>query len=65
MNSTAPRVSIGMAIYNEGKFLREPVDSLLAQDFSDFELIISDNASEDATQGISLEYVARDPRVRY
>jgi len=65
MNTSLPRVSIGMAIYNEEKFLRQALDSLLAQDFADFELIISDNASEDATQAISLEYAARDPRVRY
>jgi len=65
MNTRVPRVSIGMAIYNEEKYLRQALDSLLAQDFADFELIISDNASEDATQAISLEYAARDPRVRY
>lgn len=65
MNTRGPRVSIGMAIYNEEKYLRQALDSLLAQDFADFELIISDNASEDATQAISLEYAARDPRVRY
>lgn len=65
MNTRVPRVSIGMAIYNEEKFLRQALDSLLAQDFADFELIISDNASEDASQAISLEYAARDPRVRY
>jgi glycosyltransferase involved in cell wall biosynthesis len=54
-----------MAIYNEGKFLRQALDSLLAQDYADFELIISDNASEDATQQICLEYATRDARVRY
>jgi glycosyltransferase involved in cell wall biosynthesis len=63
--SQQPRVSIGMAIYNEERFLREALDSLLAQDFADFELIISDNASVDGTQAISLEYAARDPRVHY
>jgi len=54
-----------MAIYNDEKFLRPALDSLLAQDFSDFELIISDNASTDGSQAISSEYAARDPRVRY
>jgi glycosyltransferase involved in cell wall biosynthesis len=63
--SHQPRVSIGMAIYNEEKFMRPALDSLLAQDYSDFELIISDNASTDATQAISREYAARDTRVRY
>jgi glycosyltransferase involved in cell wall biosynthesis len=65
MNTRVPRVSIGMAIYNEEKYLRKALDSLLAQDFADFELIISDNASVDATQEICREYAARDPRVRY
>jgi len=65
MNTRQPRVSIGMPIYNEEKFLRTALDSLLAQDYADFELIISDNASEDATQQICLEYATRDARVRY
>jgi glycosyltransferase involved in cell wall biosynthesis len=54
-----------MPIYNEERFLREAVDSLLAQDYTDFELIICDNASQDATQEICRDYTARDPRVRY
>jgi len=58
-------VSIGVPVYNDAKFLREALDSLLAQDYSNFELIISDNASQDATQEISREYAARDPRVSY
>lgn len=62
---TTPTVSIGMPVYNDEKFIREALDSLLAQDFEDFELIISDNASKDATQRICLEYAARDPRIRY
>jgi len=41
------------------------LDSLLAQEFEDFELIISDNASTDATQQICLEYASKDPRIRY
>jgi glycosyltransferase involved in cell wall biosynthesis len=65
MNSVPARVSIGMAVYNEGEFLRLALSSLLAQDFTDFELIISDSASTDATQRICLEYAAADGRVRY
>ena len=41
------------------------MDSLLAQSYTDFELIISDNASTDQTEAICREYAARDPRVRY
>ena len=39
-----PAVSIGMPVYNGAQYIREALDSLLAQTFSDFELIISDNA---------------------
>lgn len=60
-----PRVSIGMPIYNGERYMRESIDSILAQTFTDFELIISDNASTDATREIALEYAARDARVSY
>ena len=62
--SVAPRVSIGLPVYNGEEFLREALDSLLAQDFTAFELIVSDNASCDATEPICRSYEA-DPRVRY
>ena len=60
-----PVVSIGMPVYNGEKYIREALDSLLAQTFSNFELIISDNASTDATKAICEEYVRNDPRIRY
>jgi glycosyltransferase involved in cell wall biosynthesis len=60
-----PQVSIGMPVYNGAKFIREALDSLLAQTFTDFELIISDNASTDGTEAICREYAAKDVRVRY
>ena len=65
MNLTTPQVSIGMPVFNAERYIRQALDSLLAQDFKDFELVISDNASEDRTQDICLEYVARDKRIRY
>lgn len=65
MVASIPRVSIGMPVYNAERYLREALDSLLAQTFADFELIISDNASEDATASICREYAARDSRVKY
>ena len=58
-------VSIGMPVYNGEKFIREALDSLLAQTFTDFELIISDNASTDSTEAICREYAAKDARIRY
>jgi glycosyltransferase involved in cell wall biosynthesis len=60
-----PRVSIGLPVFNGEAFLREAIDSVLGQSFGDLELVISDNASTDATAEICREYVARDPRVRY
>lgn len=60
-----PRVSIGMPVYNGANFIRQAVDSILAQTYADFELIVSDNASTDETQAICQAYAARDPRVRY
>lgn len=61
----APQVSIGMPVYNGAKFIHEALDSLLAQTFTDFELIISDNASTEETEAICREYVAKDARIRY
>ena len=60
-----PQVSIGMPVYNGEQFIREALDSLLAQTFTDFELIISDNASTDGTEAICREYATRDARIRY
>ncbi|MCB1122189.1 MAG: glycosyltransferase family 2 protein [Verrucomicrobiae bacterium] len=60
-----PTLSIGLPIYNGEDYMRESIDSILNQTFTDFELIISDNASTDATQEICEAYVKQDPRVRY
>lgn len=60
-----PMVSIGMPVFNGEKYIREAIDSLLAQTFTDFELIISDNASSDTTQSICEEYLRKDSRIRY
>lgn len=60
-----PKVSIGLPVYNGEKFIREALDSLLVQSFTDFELIISDNGSSDGTEAVCREYAARDARIRY
>lgn len=65
MNNNKPLVSIGMPVFNGERFLRKTLDSLLAQDYENFELNISDNASTDQTEDICREYVAKDNRVRY
>jgi glycosyltransferase involved in cell wall biosynthesis len=60
-----PKVSIGMPVYNAQRYLREAIDSALAQTMTELELVISDNASTDATADICREYAARDPRIKY
>ncbi len=65
MNGRNPRVSIGLPVYNGEKYLERALDCLLKQDYADFELIVSDNASTDATESICREYAAKDSRIRY
>jgi glycosyltransferase involved in cell wall biosynthesis len=65
MATSIPKVSIGLPVYNGEKYLRTALDSILQQDYTDFELIISDNASTDATQNICQEYADKDRRIRY
>lgn len=64
-SSPAPKVTIGLAVYNGEEYLEECVSSILAQTFKDFELVICDNCSTDATPDICARLVASDPRVRY
>ncbi len=65
MNGNRPRVSIGLPVYNGENYIREAIDSILSQTFRDFELVISDNASTDATEEICQGYAAEDERIRY
>ena len=65
VETTAPRLTLGLPVYNGERFLAASLDSLLAQTFRDFELIISDNASTDRTGEIARQYAVMDPRVRY
>lgn len=60
-----PKVSIGMPVYNREPYIRAVLDAVLGQTYTDFELIISDNASTDKTEAICREYAARDSRIRY
>ncbi len=62
---TSPLLSIGLPVYNREKFLRQSFDALLDQTFTNFDLIISDNASTDGTEQICREYAQRDRRIRY
>jgi len=60
-----PLVSVCMPVFNGEAFLREAIDSMLAQSHTNLELIVSDNASTDGSAAIGREYATRDPRVRY
>ena len=61
---TAPLISIALPVRNGANYLAAALDSILAQSYGDFELHVSDNASDDATPDILADYAARDPRVR-
>tara|TARA_Y100000389_G_scaffold167531_1_gene172776 strand:- start:23650 stop:24546 length:897 start_codon:yes stop_codon:yes gene_type:complete len=63
--SKIPSISIGLPVYNGECFLKETIDSILDQTFTDFELIISDNASSDQTKTICREYIIKDKRIKY
>lgn len=60
-----PKLSIGMPLYNGGRFIESAIKSLINQEFIDFELIISDNCSTDNTQEICLKYLEKDNRIKY
>jgi glycosyltransferase involved in cell wall biosynthesis len=62
---SVPKVIIGMPVYNGGKYMRQAIDSVLAQTFTNFELVISNNNSTDGTEAICQEYVKKDPRIKY
>ncbi len=64
-NDEKPKVSIGLPVYNGGKFIRKRLETLLSQTFTDFELIISDNASTDSTSEICKKFEKKDKRIRY
>jgi glycosyltransferase involved in cell wall biosynthesis len=63
--SVHPRVSVALPVYNGGRYLSQAITSILEQTCRDFELIISDNASTDATEEVCRGFAAVDPRVRY
>lgn len=59
-----PKISVIIPIYNVEKFIRECLDSVLSQDFSDFEAVCVDDCGNDGSMSIVEEYAARDPRIR-
>lgn len=60
-----PKLSVGLPVYNGERFLALAIEGFLSQTYTDFELIISDNASTDKTREICEEYAKKDQRIRY
>jgi len=59
-----PKITIVMPTYNQSKFIRQTINSILAQTFQDFELIIIDDGSTDETLKIVREYIDKpEPRI--
>lgn len=65
MTENQSLVSIGLPTYNRAPKLKRSIESVLAQDYPNIELVISDNASTDGTQALCEEICRRDNRVRY
>ncbi len=65
MDNQDKLISIGLPVYNGEKFIRQALDSLLAQTYQNLEINISDNASIDQTEAVCREYAAKDKRVHY
>jgi glycosyltransferase involved in cell wall biosynthesis len=63
--NAVPRLTVGLPVYNTERYVAESVESLLGQSYTDFELIISDNASTDDTAAICERYAKQDSRIRY
>jgi glycosyltransferase involved in cell wall biosynthesis len=60
-----PQISIILPVYNGDRYLKESIESVLAQTFQDFELIIIDDCSTDNSEKIARDYVLKDNRVFY
>lgn len=64
MTNSPPQLSILIPTYNREKYIEQAIDSVLNQDFQDFEIICSDNGSTDNTFKILYEYQRRDKRIK-
>ena len=63
--SSSPLISIAIAAYNRAHLIGRTLDSLLRQTVQDFELVITDDSTDDRTRESCERYAAADPRVRY
>jgi len=64
MTAAQPLVTLGVPVRNGAGMLRAALDSIVAQDYPNIEIVVSDNASDDATPDILAEYAARHPNMR-
>ena len=64
MTERPPTLSVGLAVRNRVDVVGRCIESILSQDFTDLELVISDNASDDGTETLLEEYARADRRVR-
>lgn len=60
-----PEISVIMSVYNDEKFLRESIESILTQTFKNFEIIICNDCSTDGSEKIIQEYSKKDSRIVY
>ena len=63
--TTTPKISIVMAAYNEELTISKAIDSICAQTFNDWELIIIDDGSTDSTADVVRRYIDKDSRIRF
>lgn len=63
-SDSAPLVTIVTPVYNTEKYLEECIESVIAQTYANWEYVIVDNRSTDASGEIAARYAARDPRIR-
>ena len=63
-NTDQPLVSILTPVYNGERYLRDCIDSVLAQDYQNWEYHIVNNCSTDGTLQLAESYAAKEPRIR-
>ncbi len=65
MAQSIPKVSVITVTFNREQFIREAIDSVLAQTFTDWEMVIVDDASTDNTERIVKDYIDGESRIKY
>lgn len=63
--NNAPRVTVGIPVYNDERYVEAAIEDILAQTYRNLEIVISDNCSTDNSREICWRYVSKDSRVRY